>query len=69
MNKTPAGLVAHARAQINLPYWYGTYGQRPTADLVDYKRRQYPEQWSAARVAHAKANQLNAPRVYDCAAW
>jgi len=67
MNKTPAGLVAHARAQINLPYWYGTYGQRPTADLVDYKRRQYPEQWSAARVAHAKANQLNAPRVYDCA--
>ena len=67
MSKTPAGLVAHARAQLGLPYWYGTYGQRPTADLADYKRRQYPEQWSAARVQQAKANQLNAPRVYDCA--
>jgi len=67
MSKTPAGLVAHARAQLGLPYWYGCFGQRPTADLADYKRRQYPEYWSAARVERAKANQLNAPRVYDCA--
>jgi len=41
--KTPQGLVAHARAQLGLPYWYGCYGQRPTADLADYKRRQYPQ--------------------------
>jgi len=65
--KTPQGLVAHARAQLGLPYWYGCYGQRPTAELADYKRRQYPQYWSEARVKNAKANQLNAPRVYDCA--
>lgn len=64
---TPAGLVAHARAQLGLPYWYACFGQQPTADLADYKRRQYPEYWTAARLAYAKANQLNAPRVYDCA--
>jgi hypothetical protein len=67
MNRTPSGLVAHARAQLGLPYWYGCYGQKPTADLADYKRRQYPEYWSAARVENAKAKQLNVPRVYDCA--
>jgi hypothetical protein len=67
MNRTPSGLVAHARAQLGLPYWYACYGQKPTAELADYKRRQYPEYWTAARLAHAKANQLNAPRVYDCA--
>ncbi|MCL2433393.1 MAG: LysM peptidoglycan-binding domain-containing protein [Clostridia bacterium] len=67
MKKTPAGLVAHARAQLGLPYWYGTFGQRPTAELADYKRRQYPQQWSVARLERAKANHLNVPRVYDCA--
>jgi hypothetical protein len=67
MNRTPSGLVAHARAQLGLPYWYGCYGQKPTADLADYKRRQYPDYWTAARLENAKAKQLNAPRVYDCA--
>ena len=67
MGKTPAGLAAHARAQLGLPYWYGTFGQKPTAELADYKRRQYPEYWSPARVERAKATQLSAPRVYDCA--
>jgi hypothetical protein len=65
--KTAQGLVAHARAQLGLPYFYGTYGQRPTAELIDYKRRQYPGQWSQERVAYAKQHYLNAPRVYDCA--
>jgi cell wall-associated NlpC family hydrolase len=67
MAKTPQGLVAHARAQLGLPYFYGTYGQRPTADLIDYKRRQYPEQWSLERVNIAKQKHLSAPRCYDCA--
>jgi LysM repeat protein len=67
MSKTPAGLVAHARAQLGLPYWYGCFGQKPTADLADYKRRQYPQYWTEARLRNAKANQLDAPRVYDCA--
>jgi len=67
MNRTPSGLVAHARAQLGLPYWYACYGQKPTADLADYKRRQYPDYWTPARLENAKAHQLNAPRVYDCA--
>jgi hypothetical protein len=65
--KTPSGLVAHARAQLGLPYWYACYGQKPTADLADYKRCQYPEYWTVARLEKAKASQLSAPRVYDCA--
>jgi LysM repeat protein len=67
MSKTPAGLVAHARTQLGLPYWYGCYGQRPTEELADQKHKQYPDQWSAARVANAKSKHLSAPRVYDCA--
>jgi cell wall-associated NlpC family hydrolase len=67
MNKTAQGLVAYARAQLNLPYWYGCYGQRPTADLADYKHRQYPSQMTSERCAFAKANHVGkAPRAYDC---
>jgi cell wall-associated NlpC family hydrolase len=67
MSRTPAGLVAHARAQLGLPYFYGTYGQKPTAELIDYKRRQYPDMWSLERVSVAKQKHLSAPRCYDCA--
>jgi cell wall-associated NlpC family hydrolase len=66
LTRTPEGLVAHARAQLGLPYFYGTYGQKPTVDLINYKRKQYPGQWSPERVAYAKKHHLSAPRVYDC---
>jgi LysM repeat protein len=64
--KTAQSLVAYAKAQLGLPYFYGTYGQKPTAELVDQKRRQYPDQWSLQRVEYAKAHHLGAPRCYDC---
>jgi LysM repeat protein len=65
--KTAQGLVAYARAQLGMKYWYGCYGQRPTAELADYKHRQYPGQMTASRVEYAKANHVGkVPRVYDC---
>jgi cell wall-associated NlpC family hydrolase len=65
--KSPQGLVAHAKAQLGLPYFYGTYGQRPTTELINQKQKQYPQYWSQVRVDYAKAHYLSAPRVYDCA--
>ena len=43
MAYTAAGLVAHARAQLGQFYWYGTFGQAPTLDLLEQKRKQYPQ--------------------------
>ena len=31
MTKTNAGLVEYCRAQLGLPYWYGTFGQTASA--------------------------------------
>ena len=66
--KTAAGLVAHAKAQEGMYYWYGTFGQAPTQALLDQKQKQFPSMYSAANYSHAKA-QVGAKgkRVYDCA--
>ncbi|MCL2508143.1 MAG: C40 family peptidase [Oscillospiraceae bacterium] len=66
MSKTAQGLVDHARTQMGLPYWWGTFGQVATLDLLNQKAKQYPEQYSAARQATAKAKHMG-KRVYDCA--
>jgi len=67
--KTPAGLVAHAKAQLGQIYWYGTFGQAPTLDLLEQKRRQYPQYYTQARVENARKFQVGKPgaRVFDCA--
>lgn len=60
--KTNNGLVEYAKAQLGLPYWYGTYGQTGTADLYAYKRRQYPvyyKSWDDFPTQYGK-------RVHDC---
>jgi len=68
MPKTPSGLTAHARAQLGQLYWYGTFGQRPTLDLLDQKRKQYPNMMTQARYDYAKKNHVNrVKRVFDCA--
>jgi len=68
MAKTARGLVAHARAQVGHYYWYGTFGQRPTLDLLDRKRRMYPSIWTAARYDHARNNHVGdmRRRAFDC---
>jgi hypothetical protein len=66
--KTNSGLVSHAAAQLNLPYWYGTFGQAPTLDLLNQKAKQYPKYMTPERVAIAKVKHIGKfPRVYDCA--
>lgn len=60
--KTSNGLVEYAKAQLGLPYWYGTYGQTSTADLYAYKRKQYPayyKSWNDFPTQYGK-------RVHDC---
>ena len=60
-NKTAAGLAAYAKAQIGKPYWWGTFGQTASAQLLAAKRAQYPSYYTAADF-HAQFGQ----RVHDC---
>ena len=59
--KNNAGLVLYAKAQVGLPYWYGTFGQTASPTLLYNKRKQYP--------SYYKANDFNTQynkRVHDC---
>ena len=69
MAYTAEGLVAHAKAQLGQIYWYGTFGQAPTLELLEQKRGQYPSHYTEERVAYAKKTQVGKPgaRVFDCA--
>lgn len=62
MAKTNSGLVAYAKAQVGLPYWYGTYGQTATAALYTAKKAQYPSSYTASDYASQYGK-----RVHDCA--
>lgn len=44
-SKTTAGLINYCKAQVGKPYWFGTFGNIATQDLLDYKRIQYPAQY------------------------
>lgn len=62
--KTNSGLVAYAKAQLGLPYWYGTFGQTATERLHKSKARQYARtgyytKWQDYPSQYGK-------RVHDC---
>ncbi|MCD7751576.1 MAG: NlpC/P60 family protein [Lachnospiraceae bacterium] len=61
MAKTNTGLVAYAKAQVGLPYWYGTYGQTATAALYTSRKKQYPEYYTADDFKSQYGK-----RVHDC---
>ncbi|MCD8085438.1 MAG: SH3 domain-containing protein [Clostridiales bacterium] len=61
MSKTNSGLLAYAKAQVGLPYWYGTFGQTATAALYKSKKAQYPENYTADDFASQYGK-----RVHDC---
>lgn len=42
MAKTSKGLVDYCRAQLGKPYWWGTFGQNASVELLAAKRAQYP---------------------------
>lgn len=59
--KTAKGLVEYCQAQLGKPYWWGTFGQTATKQLLDAKRKQYPNYY--------KANDFESQigeRVHDC---
>ena len=61
MSKTNSGLLAYAKAQVGLPYWYGTYGQTASASLYSSKKSQYPSYYTASDFASQYGK-----RVHDC---
>lgn len=61
MAKTNSGLVAYAKKQVGLPYWYGTYGQTASKSLYTSKKKQYPSYYTASDFASQYGK-----RVHDC---
>ena len=61
MSKTNIGLVNYCKAQLGLPYWYGTYGQTSSRQLYTAKKKQYPAQYTWP----CPKDQLG-KRVHDC---
>lgn len=62
MAKTNSGLVDYCRAQLGLPYWFGTFGQTASASLYASKKKQYPKYYTANDYASQYGK-----RVHDCA--
>ncbi|MCD7741370.1 MAG: hypothetical protein LUI06_04110 [Ruminococcus sp.] len=59
--KTNTGLVAYAKAQVGLPYWYGTFGQTASASLYTSKKKQYPSYYTASDFSSQYGK-----RVHNC---
>ena len=62
MAKTNSGLVEYCQAQVGLPYWYGTFGQKGSKALYDAKKKQYPKYYTAKDYPSQYGK-----RVHDCA--
>ena len=65
MAKTNTGLVAYAKAQLGLPYWYGTFGQTGTEALYNSKKKQYPKYYDRNSYTQGWDHQYG-KRVHDC---
>ena len=61
MSKTNSGLIAYAKAQVGLPYWWGTFGQTATPALYSSKKKQYPSYYTASDFSRQYGK-----RVHDC---
>ena len=59
--KNNSGLVLYAKAQVGLPYWYGTFGQTASPTLLNSKRKQYPSYYKSTDF-----NTQYNKRVHDC---
>lgn len=59
--KNNNGLVLYAKAQVGLPYWYGTFGQTSCPTLLNSKRKQYPSYYKSTDF-----NTQYNKRVHDC---
>ncbi len=64
MVKTSKGLVEYAKAQLGKPYWYGTFGNTATMDLLERKTAQYPAHYQKDRMDGYRSE--IGERVHDC---
>ncbi len=64
MKKTGIGLVEFSERQIGSPYWWGTFGQVASENLLRRLSRQYPAHYPASRMP--KYRQGIGERVFDC---
>lgn len=65
MAKTNTGLVEYAKAMLNKPYWYGTFGQISTEALYNSKKKQYPKYYDRSSYTQGWEHQYG-QRVHDC---
>lgn len=61
MSKTGRGLAAYCKAQLGGPYWWGTFGQISTPELLAQKRQQYPSYYQSIDFEAQLGR-----RVHDC---
>lgn len=64
--KTAKGLVEYAKAQLGLPYWYGTFGNIGTAALYASKKKQYPQYYNWSGTQYDNFPSQYGKRVHDC---
>lgn len=64
--KTARGLVEYAKAQLGLPYWYGTFGNIGTAALYASKKKQYPQYYNWKGTPYDNFTSQYGKRVHDC---
>lgn len=58
-------LVAYAEAQLGRPYWYGTFGQTASPQLLKEKKKQYPDYYNQSKYKVKFTDQYG-QRVHDC---
>lgn len=62
--KTGSGLVDYAKHHLGACYWWGTYGQIASKELLSFKKTQYPSVYNADYYKDA-VTQFG-KRVFDC---
>lgn len=64
--KNNIGLVEYAYGQISRGYWYGTFGNYADRDLLEYKRKQYPEMYPPKKWTEESFVAQFGQKVHDC---
>lgn len=58
-------LVAYAEGQLGRPYWYGTFGQTASPQLLKEKKKQYSDYYDQSKY-QVKFTDQYGQRVHDC---
>lgn len=66
VEKTNSGLVLYAKAQLGLPYWYGTFGNTATEALYNMKKKDYPKYYNWLGTPYDNFASQYGKRVHDC---